>query len=67
MSDDNVDALVAGVLAQAVADAGSNNPAIADEARDFLRMAAPDLAERLEARGWRCGRRVNTRTLLQAA
>lgn len=57
MTDHDFDRLVAGVLVQAVADAGCSNPVIAQEARQWLQVAAPDLAEQLERHGWRSPRR----------
>jgi hypothetical protein len=66
LTDSDMDRLVAGVLVQAVADAGSKDPELRDDARSFLRRAAPSLAQKLEAHGWRVGsgRRVHAQRIL---
>ena len=52
--DDGLDRLAVQVLRGAVVDAcGLRDSDTREEAREWLRLLAPDLAERLEAAGWR--------------
>lgn len=52
--DDALDRLAVEVLRGAVWDAcGPRDSEAREDAREWLRLLAPDLAERLEAAGWR--------------